>query len=98
MTRTLAPTRVRATSAVLHGVHPLRGYPVTWHLTPLGAQAPRYGGEIHAHTPGTADFLVERADGHIEDPLVWDLAEKETSIMSAHEMCELVRRASGRVA
>lgn len=99
MTRTLAPTKVRATSAVLHGVHPLRGYPVTWHLTPLGVQAlDRYGSEVHARTAGVADFLVERADGHIEDPLVWDLAEKETVIMTAHEMCDLVRRASGRVA
>lgn len=99
MTRTLAPTKVRATSAVLHGVHPLRGYPVTWHLTPLGMQAvDRHRTEALAHTTGMADFLVERADGHIEDPLVWDLAEKETVIMTAHEMCDLVRRASGRVA
>lgn len=73
--------RTRGASAVLHGTHPLRGYPVTWHLTPLGA-----------HDGGPSDFLVERADGHIEDPLVWDLAEKDTTTMSAHEMCDLVRR------
>ncbi len=86
MSRSLAPSTT-GVSAVLHGTHPLRGYPVTWHLTPLASRA-----------SGTADFLVERADGHIEDPLVWDLAEKDTSIMTAHEMCELVRRASGRPA
>lgn len=87
MSSTLARTKVRGASAVLHGVHPLRGYPVTWHLTP-----------VTDRRSGLADFLVERADGHIEDPLVWDLAEKDTVIMSAHEMCELVRRSSGHVA
>ncbi|WP_199422516.1 hypothetical protein [Actinotalea solisilvae] len=86
MSRTLAPSKVRGASAVLHGTHPLRGYAVTWHLTPLGT-----------HLTGPADFLVERADGHIEDPLVWELAEKDTSIMTAHQMCELVRRAAGRL-
>ncbi|WP_182112660.1 MULTISPECIES: hypothetical protein [unclassified Actinotalea] len=84
---TLTRNKVRGASAVLHGVHPLRGYPVTWHLTPLAYR-----------TGGLADFLVERADGHIEDSLVWDLAEKDTVIMTAHEMCELVRRSSGRPA
>ncbi|MBX9245350.1 hypothetical protein ICW40_11095 [Actinotalea ferrariae] len=88
MTRTLAPTRTVGASAVLHGTHPLRGYPVTWHLTPLATR-------VQATGSGAGDFLVERADGHILDPLVWDLAEKDTTIMSAHEMCELVRRASG---
>ncbi len=84
MTRTLAPSRTVGASAVLHGTHPLRGYPVTWHLTPLAT-----------HVRGAGDFLVERADGHILDPLVWDLAEKDTTIMSSQQMCELVRRASG---
>lgn len=84
MTRTLdAGTPVRATSAVFHGMHPLRGYPVTWHLTPLTS-----------HLHGTSDFLVERADGHIEDPAAWALAEKDVVVMDAHEMCDLVRRAS----
>lgn len=87
MSRTTAPTAVRGASAVLHGTHPLRGYPVTWHLTPLGT-----------HQTGPADFLVERADGHIEDDLVWDLAEKDTAIMTAHQLCELVLRATGRTA
>lgn len=84
MSRTLAPS-TRGASVVLHGTHPLRGYPVTWHLTPLGT-----------HRTGPADFLVERADGHIEDPLVWDLAEKDTTTMTAPQMRELVRRAAGR--
>ena len=84
MTRTLeAGLQARATSAVFHGLHPLRGYPVTWHLTPLSRREHR-----------VADFLVERADGHIEDPDVWDLAEKDVVVMDAHEMGELVRRAS----
>lgn len=87
MSTILAPRRTHGASAVLHGVHPLRGYPVTWHLTPLGTRE-----------RGSTDFLVERADGHIEDPLVWDLAEKDTVILGTVEMCELVRRASGRVA
>lgn len=87
MTTTLAAQQTRGASAILHGIHPLRGYPVTWHLTPLGT-----------HERGVADFLVERADGHIEDGLVWELAEKETAIMTAHEMCELVRRASPHAA
>lgn len=82
--RTTTPaTGTRHTSAVLHGRHPLRGYEVTWHLTPLPTK-PR----------GTAEFLVERADGHIEDPTVWELAEKEVFILDTPSACELVRRAS----
>ncbi|WP_024286201.1 hypothetical protein [Cellulomonas sp. KRMCY2] len=83
MTRTSAPTQVRGASAVLHGMHPLRGYPVTWHLTPLVAR-PQH----------PAEFLVERADGHIEDATAWQLAEKEVAVMDSREMCDLVRRAS----
>ena len=83
MSRTLTPSAPgRVTSAVLHGTHPLRGYAVTWHLTPL----PTSG--------GTVGFLVERADGEIVDPDVWALAEKDTVVMDAHEMGELVRRVS----
>lgn len=88
MSTTTAPavpsTRLGA-SAVLHGLHPLRGYPVTWHLTPLPATR---------HTP--ANFLVECADGFIEDPTVWALAEKDVTVMDAHQMCDLVRRVSRR--
>ena len=69
----------RGASAVLHGLHPLRGYPVTWHLTPLER----------------GQFLVERADGHIDDDLAWALAEKETSVMTTAQMCEVVRRSAG---
>lgn len=75
--------RTRASSAVLHGVHPLRGYPVTWHLTPL----PPAG-------RGSAAFLVERADGDIVDDVVWELAEKESTVMTTAQMCDLVRRTS----
>ncbi|NCT91025.1 hypothetical protein GXB85_08705 [Cellulomonas sp. APG4] len=64
-------------------MHPLRGYPVTSHLTPLPS-AER----------GGASFVVERADGHITDPQVWVLAEKDVQLMTAHQMCELVRRVS----
>ncbi|NTW42134.1 MAG: hypothetical protein HGA44_20035, partial [Cellulomonadaceae bacterium] len=46
-------------TVVLHGMHPRRGYPVTWHLTPLPA------------APGeTALFRVESADGEIDDDVV----------------------------
>ena len=66
--------------AVLHGRHPLRGYAVTWRLTPLAAARQGLG------------FLVERADGHIEDDRVWELAEKETALMTSTEVSRLVRR------
>lgn len=68
-------------AVVLHGLHPLRGYPVTWHLTPLPP-----GGR------GPATFRVERADGYLTDDLVWHLAEKDTVVMTAGEVAELVRR------
>ena len=68
-------------SAVVHGTHPLRGYPVTWHLTPMPG-----------HQHGEHEFLVEAADGHIDDDRVWQLAEKDTRVLSAAETSELVRR------
>ena len=83
MARSLAPERRSAPSAVLHGIHPLRGYPVTWHLTPITAQG--------RHNSPT-DFLVERADGLIDDAQVWDLAEKETTVLTTAETTALVRR------
>ena len=83
MSRTLE-RRTLGASAVLHGAHPLRGYAVTWHLTPLPATAEE-----------PASFLVEAADGHIEDDLVWDLAEKDVEVMTTSEMCDLVRRSAG---
>lgn len=68
-------------SAVVHGAHPLRGYPVTWRLTPV-----RGGGAGHA------EFLVEWADGEIDDDVVWQLAEKQTAVLSAAEARDLVER------
>jgi hypothetical protein len=72
------------TSAVLHGRHPLRGYAVTWRLTPVSSRWPG----------GAVTFVVERADGVIDDDLVWQLAEKESVVMTTAEACDLVRRVS----
>lgn len=90
MTTTLTPPERPTTTdhvtpaacAVLHGRHPLRGYAVTWHLTPVSTR--RRGAGV--------TFVVERADGVIEDDVVWQLAEKETVVMTTAEACELVRR------
>ena len=81
----LATERRTAPSAVLHGTHPLRGYPVTWSLTPLPTQG---------RSARATGFLVERADGVIDDPDVWELAEKDTAILSTAETSALVRRIS----
>jgi hypothetical protein len=83
MAGTIEATRQPRTSAstmVVHGRHPLRGYPVTWRITPLTAP----GGE--------AMFVVERADGHLVDT-AWQLAEKQSSLMSVEGVRELVRQA-----
>ena len=89
MARSLAPQRRSAPSAVLHGIHPLRGYPVTWHLTPITPVS------RHPHAQrGATEFLVERADGLIDDPTAWDLAEKESAVLTTAEACALVRRIS----
>ncbi|NTW39092.1 MAG: hypothetical protein HGA44_04265 [Cellulomonadaceae bacterium] len=71
-------------TVVLHGMHPLRGYPVTWHLTPL-------------HTvPGeTPLFRVESADGEIDDDVVWQLAERHVTELTGAEVRSLVRRVGG---
>ena len=59
----------------------MRGYPVTWHLTPVP------GG------PGTpVSFLVERADGDIDDDDAWRYATKDAALVSTEEARELVRR------
>lgn len=84
-TRTMARRSKVGASAVLHGRHPLRGYAVTWHLTPL---------PMADHGP--AQFLVERADGTITDDLVWHLAEKSAVVMTTREMCELVRKVAAQ--
>lgn len=83
--RTMARQTKIGTSAVLHGRHPLRGYAVTWHLTPLPATG-----------HGPTQFLVERADGTITDDLVWHLAEKDAVVMTTHEMCDLVRKVAAQ--
>ena len=83
MAPSLAAMSRTARSAVVHGIHPLRGYPVTWHLTPMAS--PR---------TGPHEFLVERADGHIDDDAVWAFAEKDATVMSSSEAADLVRRVS----
>lgn len=80
---TIAATRKPRSSAstmVVHGRHPLRGYAVTWRITPLTAP----GGE--------AMFVVERADGHLSGD-AWHLAEKQSSLMGVDGVRELVRQA-----
>lgn len=71
------------TTMVLHGRHPLRGYPVTWRIRPAATDGRR-------NAPPS--FVVERADGHIEDDLVWQLAEKESAVVGAAEVHALVER------
>lgn len=85
-----APTRRHlrpvddTSSAVLHGMHPLRGYPVTWRLTPRQT------------TPGAPPtFLVEQADGEIEDELTWLYVERVRSVMTAEQVRDLVHRVTG---
>lgn len=83
MAPTIAATpkpRAGASTMVVHGRHPLRGYPVTWRITPLTAP----GGE--------AMFVVERADGHLSDE-AWHLAERTSSLMGVDGVRELVRQA-----
>ena len=77
----LAPGAHTTLSAVVHGTHPLRGYPVTWRLTPLPG-----------HNHGGYEFVVESADGHIDDDRVWELAEKDRVVLTATQASELVRR------
>ncbi|WP_250445791.1 hypothetical protein [Actinotalea sp. C106] len=83
--------RAVASAVVLYGIHPLRGYAVTWHLTPLPAVPARAG-----RRPGGAQFVVERADGHITDSLAWQLAEKEVAVLGVAEVSRLVRSATHR--
>lgn len=78
---TTAPGRA---CAVVHGTHPLRGYAVTWRLTPLPPGR-----------DGHASFLVEQADGHLTDDEAWRLAVKDTAVLPAHEARALVARVRG---
>ncbi len=77
----LAPERVAGSSAVLRGCHPLRGYPVTWRITPLRREA---------NAP--ALFLVEHADGDLQSDEAWDSAERDESVMNAFQVRELIAR------
>ncbi len=80
----LAPERVAGSSAVLRGSHPLRGYPVTWRITPLRREG---------NAP--ASFLVEHADGDLRSDEAWETAERDESVMNAYQVRELIARVHG---
>ena len=82
--RKLSPAARGSLAAVLHGTHPIRGYPVTWHLTPVP------GGP---NTPVT--FLVERADGDIDDDEAWGYALKDAEVLTIEQARDLVQRLTG---
>lgn len=77
----LAPERVAGSSAVLRGSHPLRGYPVTWRITPLRREG---------NAP--ASFLVEHADGDVQSDEAWESAERDEAVMNAFQVRELITR------
>lgn len=62
-------------SMVVHGLDSANGRPVTLHLTPVVAGALRR----------RVDFLVEQADGRIEDDETWLTAIKTVELMSAED-------------
>ena len=69
-------------TAVVHGMHPMRGYPVTCRITPV---------------PGRpAAFLVESADGQIDDDDAWQYAAKESLVVSVEQTLELVESIARR--
>jgi hypothetical protein len=69
------------TSAYLHGSHAMRGYPVTYRITPLVRQ------------PGVpAGFLVEEADGDLSTDEAWESAERSHLLMTSRQVQELVQR------
>ena len=70
-------------SAIVYGMHPMRGYPVTFHITPMTGRVP-------------ALFLVEQADGRIADDDAWRWAPKEAQVLSAEEAAQMVSRAARR--
>ncbi len=80
----LAPERVAGSSAILHGRHPLRGYPSTWRITPLR----RVGG-------APATYLVEHADGDLQIDEAWENAERDETVMNAFQVRELIARVRG---
>lgn len=71
-----------AAAVVVHGMHPTRGYPVTFHIRPVAGVLRR-----------RVDFLVEQADGRIEDDEAWLSAIKTVELLSADEARELVEEA-----
>lgn len=79
-----SPQPASRTSAVLHGVHPLRGYPVTYRIMPAKKQ------------PGMpAMFLVEEADGTLESDEAWQAAERSLVVMTTLQVRDLVARVRG---
>lgn len=72
-----------AGSVIVHGMHPTRGYPVTFHITPVVSGLRR-----------RVDYLVEQADGRIEDDEAWFAAIKTVELLSAEEARELVEEAA----
>ncbi|GGC02143.1 hypothetical protein [Cellulomonas carbonis] len=77
------PAHERATSVVLHGLHPLDGHEVTWKVTPLPQDR-----------RGHVTFLVQRAEGHVDGEQAWSCTDKETFVLSGEGVRELVRRVS----
>lgn len=71
------------TSAIVYGMHPTRGYPVTFHITPMSGRRP-------------ALFLVERADGRLADDDAWRWAPKDAEVLSAQQAADLVARVARR--
>ena len=65
----------------MHGMHPMRGYPVTCRITPVS---------------GRATFLVESADGQIDDDDAWQYATRESLVLSVEQTLELVERVARR--
>lgn len=83
MSALMTPRPTSGTSAVLRGAHPLRGYPVTYRITPL------------VRRPGVAaSFLVEEADGELASDEAWESAERSQQLMTAGQVRELVQRIS----
>lgn len=77
-------TRTANSSAMLRGSHPLRGYPVTYRITPLTRQ------------PGVpAGFMVEEADGDLTHESFDDTGAHRV-LMTAGQVRELVQRVTAQ--
>ena len=75
-------TERQVESAVVFGMHPTRGYPVTWHITPVPVGLRR-----------RVEYIVEQADGLIEDDEAWRYAVKTVELVTAEEARELLEAA-----